>query len=50
MGRIAALSAAHSLLTVSDWQGAQLHEVIAGPLEAYRGTGQRIAIEGGIFQ
>ena len=45
-GRIAALSAAHSLLTASDWRGARLHAVIAGPLEAYRGTGERIAIRG----
>jgi two-component system CheB/CheR fusion protein len=49
MGRITALSAAHSLLTASDWQGARLHAVIAGPLEAYRGTGERIAIHGEDF-
>ena len=49
MGRITALSAAHSLLTASDWQGARLHAVIAGALEAYRGTGERIAIHGEDF-
>ena len=49
MGRISALSAAHSLLTASDWQGARLHAVIAGPLEAYRGKGERITIGGEDF-
>ena len=46
MGRLVALSAGHSLLTASDWEGARLHAVIAGALAAYQATGERIAIRG----
>jgi two-component system, chemotaxis family, CheB/CheR fusion protein len=49
IGRIRALGAAHSLLTDSDWQGARLHAVISGPLEAYRDKGERIGISGEDF-
>ena len=49
-GRIGALSAAHALLTTTDWQGARLHAVLREPLKAYQSRdGERIVIRGEDF-
>jgi PAS domain S-box-containing protein len=44
-GRLAALSAAHNLLTDQNWEGASLHQVIGDGMAAYHG-GERVTIQG----
>jgi PAS domain S-box-containing protein len=44
-GRLAALSAAHNLLTDQNWEGASLHQVIGDGMAAYH-AGERVTIHG----
>jgi PAS domain S-box-containing protein len=44
-GRLAALSAAHNLLTEQNWEGASIHQVISDGMAAYH-AGERVTIEG----
>jgi PAS domain S-box-containing protein len=44
-GRLAALSAAHNLLTDQNWEGATLHQIIADGMAAYH-VGERVTIHG----
>lgn len=44
-GRLAALSAAHNLLTDQNWEGATIRQVIEGGMAAYR-SGDRVRISG----
>jgi PAS domain S-box-containing protein len=45
-GRLVALSAAHDLLTQSDWQSAALTELVAGTLQAHGGSASRVTLSG----
>jgi PAS domain S-box-containing protein len=45
-GRLAALSAAHNLLTRSNWETASLREVVEAAVAPYRGTEGRVTLAG----
>jgi two-component sensor histidine kinase len=45
-GRLAALSAAHNILTEQSWEHASLGEIVEGTIAPYRGRADRIVAEG----
>ena len=45
-GRLAALSAAHSLLTRENWEPASIAQVISDAVGPYRGLGDRLTLKG----
>ncbi|HSC18251.1 MAG TPA: CheR family methyltransferase [Rhizomicrobium sp.] len=45
-GRLAALAASHQLLVDSQWEGADLHKLIASELDAYAGDPARLHLQG----